>query len=97
MKRIEAFIKGKIEDSKASNRLKRIEAGLSAAKINLEEQVIDCECKMEELTMSLATTKDVNSTIQSISECMDKKCIAEEGLKRIQTMEQYFKEDIKVG
>lgn len=96
MKRLTAYLTGKVEALKATNREKKVNSSLNAAMINFEEQRDDAIMKIEELTASLATCESVTDVLQQISEQMDKKEEAERGIKRMEEIEDYFNEDIKV-
>lgn len=95
MKRLTAYLTGKVEALKATNREKKVNSALNAAKINFEEQRDDATLKIEELTSSLAECESVNDVIQKISEQMDIKEEAEKGIKRIESINSYFNEDIE--
>ena len=95
MKRLTAYLTGKVEAMKASNREKKVNSSLNAARINFEEQRDDATLKIEELTGSLANCESVTEVIQQISEQMDIKEEAERGIERINKIEAYFNEDVK--
>lgn len=96
MKRLTAYLTGKVEALKATNREKKVNSALNAAKINFEEQRDDATLKIEELTASLADCESVNTVIQQISEQMDIREEAERGIERIEKITNYFNEDIKI-
>lgn len=96
MKRLTAYLTGKVEALKATNREKKVKSSINAAKINFEEQRDDATLKIEELTESLATCESVTGVLQQISDQMEIREEAERGLKRMQDIEKYFNEDIKV-
>lgn len=96
MKRIEAFLKGKVADLKVENRMKKVTSSLNAAKINFEEQRDDASLKIDELVESLANCKSVNDTIQEISNHIEAKEEAERGIERIKNIENYLNEEVEV-
>lgn len=95
MKRLTAYLKGKVASMKAVNREKKVSSVLNAAKINFEEQRDDATLKIDDLTASLADCESVTEVIQKISAEMDKKEEAERGIERINKIEAYFNEDVK--
>lgn len=96
MKRITAYLKGKIEGIKCISREKRVNAALDAAKINFEEQIADADTKIDKLMNELGTTDDVQLIIQDISECMDDKEDAQRGIKRVEEIRAFINEDVEV-
>lgn len=96
MKRIEAFLKGKVADLKAENRKRKVYSSLNAAKINFEEQRDDASLKIDELVESLADCTSVNEVIQEISNQIEAKEEAERGIERIKNIEKYLNEEVEV-
>jgi hypothetical protein len=95
MKRITAYLKGKIEDIKCVSREKRVNSALEAAKINFEEQISDADIKIDKFMRELGTTDDVQSIIQKISDCMDDKDEAERGIKRLDEIKAFMDEEVQ--
>lgn len=95
MKRITAYLKGKIEDIKCVSREKRVNSALEAAKINFEEQISDADIKIDKFMRELGTTDDVQSIIQEISDCMDDKDEAERGIKRLDEIKAFMDEEVQ--
>jgi len=95
MKRITAYLKGKIEDIKCVSREKRVNSALEAAKINFEEQISDADIKIDKLMRELGTTDDVQSIIQKISDCMDDKEESNRGIKRLEEIKAFMYEEIQ--
>ncbi len=95
MKRITAYLKGKIEGSKCSSRKKRIDSALEAAKINFEERIADADMKIDKLMSELGTTDDVQFIIQNISDSIDDKEEAQRGIKRIEDIKKFFEEEVE--
>lgn len=96
MKRIEAFLKGKVADLKAQNRMRKVTSSLNVARINFEEQRDDASLKIDELIESLADCTSVNEVIQEISNHIEAKEEAERGIERIAQIEKYLNEEIEV-
>jgi len=95
MKRITAYLKGKIEEIKCTSREKRVNSALEAAKINFEEQIADADTKIDKLMSELGTTDDVQSIIQQLSDCMDDKEDAERGIKRLEEIKAFMNEEVE--
>nr|DAJ81336.1 MAG TPA: hypothetical protein [Caudoviricetes sp.] len=96
MERLKAFLAGKVAAVKATNRENRIKSALNASKVNFEEQRDDAALEIERLTESLATCEKVEPVLQAISEQMDIRDEAIRGIKRVEEMSNYFKEEIEV-
>lgn len=96
MKRIIAYLKGRIEEIKCTSREKRVNSVLEAAKINFEEQIADSDTKIDRLMSELGTSNDIHSIIQNISECMDEKEDAQRGIKRIEEIKAFMNEEVEV-
>lgn len=96
MKRLTAYLSGKVEAIKAKNREKKVESALNAATINFEEQRDDATLKIEDLTASLANCDSVTNVIQEISEQIDIKEEAERGIERVAKIREYFNEEVEV-
>ncbi len=96
MKRISAYIRGKVEEIKAKSREKRVYSALEAAKINFEEQIADAEILRNKLMEEIAECEDVSAIISKISELFDNIEEAERGLKRIEDIKNLFNEEVEV-
>lgn len=79
-----------------TTREKKIKAALESAKVNAEEEKINAELKLEELSQSLATTDDVTDVIEQMSDAFDDKKEAELKLERIEQIKKYLEEEIEV-
>lgn len=95
MKRITAYLNGKIESIKCVSREKRVYSAIEAAKINFEEQIADADTKIEKLMEEICTTDNVLSVIQHLSNCMDDKEEAQRGIKRLDVIKKFFDEEVK--
>ncbi len=95
MKRITAYLKGKIENIKCASREKRVYSAIDAANINFEEQIADADTRIDKLLEEISTTDNVLSVIQEISDCMDDKEEAQRGIKRLQDIRKYLDEEIE--
>lgn len=96
MKRLKAFLTGKVVAVKATNRENKIKSSLNASKVNFEEQRDDAILEIEKLTESLATCEKVESVLQAISEQMDIRDEAIRGIERVEEISNYFEEEIEV-
>lgn len=96
MRRLEAFLKNTLEKIKVSNREKRIESALNAAKINAEEKEMDARLQLDNLGEKLADTENVQNILLQMSEQMDIIEEAQLELKRVEEIKKYLNESIKV-
>ena len=96
MRRLEAFLKNTLEKIKVSNREKRIESALNAAKINAEEKEMDARLQLDNLGEKLADTENVQNIILQMSEQMDIIEEAQLELKRVEEIKKYLNESIEV-
>ena len=96
MKKLVAYLQGKLEERKAENKVKRVEIALNSAELNFKSQKDDNEVKLEEL---MEKFKDpdakVEDVISEISRTMDNIDDAEEGLKKIERIRAFLLEEIK--
>lgn len=95
MKRITAYLKGKLEEIKCSSREKKVNSALEAARINFEEQISDADIKIDKLMREIGESDDIQSIIQEISDCMDDKEEAERGIKRLEEIKAFMYEEIQ--
>lgn len=95
MKRITAYLKGKIESVKCASREKRVYSALDAANINFEEKIADADAKIDKLLEEIGTTDNVQYVIQKISNCMDDKEEAQRCIKRLKDIKKFFDEEIE--
>ena len=95
MKRITAYLKGKLEEIKCSSREKKVNSALEAARINFEEPISDADIKIDKLMREIGTTDDVQSIIQEISYCMDDKEESNRGIKRLEEIKAFMYEEIQ--
>lgn len=96
MRRLEAFLKNTLEKIKVSNREKRIESALNAAKINAEEKEMDARLQLDNLGEKLADTENVQNILLQMSEQMDIIEEAQLELKRVEEIKKYLNESIEV-
>lgn len=95
MKRITAYLQGKIEHIKCASREKRVYSAIDAANINFEEQIADADTKIDNLLEEISTTDNVQSVIQQISDCMDDKEEAQHGIKRLEQIKKFLDEEVE--
>lgn len=96
LSRLIGYLKGKLNDMMMTTREKKIKAALESAKVNAEEEKINAELKLEELSQSLATTEDVTNVICRMSQAFDDKEEAELKLKRIEQIKKYLEEEVEI-
>lgn len=91
MKRLIAILKGKLEERKVENKVKRVEIALNSAEINFKSQKDDNEIKMAELLEAFnSPNESVEGVINKLSETMDAVEEAERGLARIKKLKDYL-------
>lgn len=97
MKKLLATLQGKLENRRAENKVKRVEAALDLAALNFKTQKDDNECKLEELIERFNDSdKDVESVIQEISDTITNIEEAEEGLKKVKKIREFLFEEVTV-
>ena len=96
LSRLLGYLKGKLTEMMMTTREKKIKAALESAKVNAEEEKINAELKLEELSQSLATTDNVTYVIEQMSDAFDDKKEAELKLERIEQIKKYLEEEIEV-
>lgn len=96
LSRLLGYLKGKLTEMMMTTREKKIKAALESAKVNAEEEKINAELKLEELSQSLATTDDVTDVIEQMSDAFDDKKEAELKLERIEQIKKYLEEEIEI-
>lgn len=94
MKRILAALKGKLEDVKLNNKVKRVEAALNSAEINAESEKIELDGKLTELISDLDKCSDINDFISELSAIMSKQEENNKLLERINAIRTYLNEEI---
>lgn len=95
MKRITAYLKGKMEDIKCMSREKRVNSALEVTRLNFEEQIADADVKIDKLMGEIGESDNIQSIIQEISYCMDDKEEAERGIKRLEEIKAFMDEEIQ--
>lgn len=91
MKKLVAILKGKLEEKKVENKVKRVEIALNSAEVNFKSQKDDNEIKMAELLETFNDSEiGVEESINRLSEAMDNIEEAEKGLKRIEALREYL-------
>ena len=97
MKKLAAILKGKLEDKKIENKVKRVEIALNAAEINFKSQKDDNEIALDELIEKF-DDKDINVErhIEKISATLDAIEEADKGLERIEKIKALLFSEVTV-
>lgn len=97
MKRVIAILKGKLEDVKLENKVKRITSNINNAKLNAETELLELDSKMDEITDKLGE-KDANITdiICQYQAVVNRRKEIKDGLDTISEIEKYLNEEITV-
>ena len=96
MKRIYAILKGKLEDIKLNNKVKRVEAALNAAEINAESELIAADDTMGEAIETLKEEgASVEDVIDKLQEALEQKRAVKEALENIKAIRDYLNEVVE--
>jgi excinuclease UvrABC helicase subunit UvrB len=96
MKRIYAILKGKLEDIKLNNKVKRVEAALNAAEINAESELIAADDAMSEAIESLKEeSASVEKVIDKLQDALETKRTVKETLEDIKAIRDYLNEVVE--
>lgn len=95
MKRIEAFLKKKVENAKVNIRLKKIETALQSATNNAEDKKVDAELELQHIMESIADEVNLTECIERISDAFDRIEESELILKRIKKIKQQLEEEVQ--
>ena len=97
MKRIIAILKGKLEDVKLDNKVKRIESALNNAKLNAETELLGIEDEMQSVIESLTNTDvNINGVISKLQSCINRKKEINDGLDTIKEISEYLNDETDV-
>lgn len=97
MKRIIAILKGKLEDVKLDNKVKRIESALNNVKLNAETELLGIEDEMQSVIESLTNTDvNINSVIGKLQSCINRKKEINDGLNTIKEISEYLNDETDV-
>jgi len=97
MKRIIAILKGKLEDVKLDNKVKRIESALNNAKLNAETELLGIEDEMQSVIESLTNTDvNINGVISKLQSCINRKKEINDGLGTIEEISKYLNDETDV-
>lgn len=95
MKRITAYLQGKVGHIKAANKEKRIFAAINMARLNKEAEIAEAEAGIENCLSRLAEQDDIGASIQRIADLMEAKEEAERGIERLGRIKAMLEEDVK--
>lgn len=96
-KRIYAVLRGKFEEVKIQNRMKRIDTAISVARVNAESDLIGVDDNM--LSIMKRFTEDevnVNEVLTALVDSFKKKDAIKKELDYLDAVKKYLNEDIKV-
>lgn len=97
MKHIIAILKGKLEDVKLGNKVKRIESALNNAKLNAETELLGIEDKMTSCIENLTQTDvNINNVITELQHCINRKKEINDGLDTIKEISDYLNSETDV-
>ena len=95
MKKLEALLKGKLEEKRVENKVKRVKIALDSAKLNFQSQKDEAELKLDECLEAFCD-KDCNveCAITNISNTLDCLEEANAGLERIDKITKLLFEEV---
>lgn len=96
MKRITAYLQGKVGQIKAANKEKRIFAAINMARLNKEAEIAEAEAGIESCIGRLAEQDDIASSIQRLSDFIEAREEAERAVERLGRIKAMLEEDVKV-
>lgn len=95
MNRLLSYLKGKAEEIKISNKVKKVNIALEASLANFESDKLDAELAAEKALEKIADSTNIEEALQDLSNAITKKEEAEAGIKRVEAMKAFITEDIK--
>ena len=96
MKKLVAYLKGKLEERKVDNKVKRVEVALNSAELNFKSQKDDNEIQLEEVLEQFNNPDvSIEEIIRNISDIMDNIDEAKEGLEKIERIKKFLFEESK--
>lgn len=95
MKRITAYLLGKVGQIKAANKEKRIFAAIEMARLNKQAEIDEAEAGMQKCLDRLVETDEIGINIQRLSDFIESKEEAERGIERLAKIKAMLEEGIE--
>lgn len=98
MTKIEAILKGKFKDGMVENKIGLFKNMLENARLGFKDDILETSSLLDAEIASMGEScgkGNIKDVIRRMSEIMDKKADAEEGLKRITEIEKYIMEEVE--
>lgn len=97
MKRIFAILKGKLDEIKLNNKVKRVENALAVAMTNAESDKIAQDDKLSDCISKLTEDNaDVNAILNDMIECIREKHSIDETLKLADELKEWLQQEVEV-
>lgn len=97
MKRIFAILKGKLDEIKLNNKVKRVENALAVAVTNAESDKIAQDDKLSACISKLTEDNaDVNAILNEMIECIREKHAIDETLKLADELKEWLQQEVEV-
>ena len=97
MKRILAILRGKLDEVKIKNKIKRVENALAVAVTNAESDKIAQDDKLSACISKLTEDNaDVNVILNEMIECVREKHAIDEALKFADELKEWLQQDVQI-
>ena len=97
MKRILAILRGKLDEVKLQNKIKRVENALAVAVTNAESDKIAQDDKLSACVAKLTENDvDVNCVLEEMLECIQQKHTIDEALKYADELKEWLQQDVEI-
>ena len=97
MKRILAILRGKLDEVKLQNKIKRVENALAVAVTNAESDKIAQDDKLSACISKLTEDNaDVNAILNEMIECVREKHAIDEALKFADELKEWLQQDVQI-
>ena len=97
MKRILAILRGKLDEVKLQNKIKRVENALAVAVTNAESDKIAQDDKLSACISKLTEDNaDVNAILNEMIECVREKHAIDEAPKFADELKEWLQQDVQI-
>lgn len=95
MKRIEAYLKGKVQELKISNRKAKINSALNNARLNLQEDMCNKQIELEDCMQELTSSGNIGEVISKMVDIFLDMEDIETSRNALMKVESYLSEEIQ--
>ena len=97
MKRIMALLKGKLDDVKLNNKVKRVENALAVAVTNAESDKIAQDDRLAACVQELTDNDvNVNDVLKEMMDCIEQKHAIDDALVYAEELKKFLLEEVSV-